>query len=63
MIQCLSNVKRIIQMILSFFIRDRIFIDCVDDDNLLIDMNDAKIPNKINRKTKRTQHFVQKINF
>ena len=47
----------------TFFIRDRIFINCVDDDNLLIDMNDAKIPNKINRKIKKDPTFCPKNQF
>ena len=46
-----------------FFIRDRIFIINVDDDNLLIDMNDAKIPNKINRKIKKDPTFCPKNQF
>ena len=47
----------------TFFIRDRIFINCVDDDNLLIDMNDAKIPNKINKNIKKDQTFCPKNEF
>ena len=47
----------------TFFVRDRIFINCIDKENLLIDMNEANISSKINKKNKKNIKSCPKKDF